>query len=374
MLPWRERNYAIAVADSAGRAPRIVRTFPGWPWGIAWTSNSKRLLLSQFQMGDRGNTLLEIALSDGTLHRVFHPTIGELEWPVMSHQGDKIAFDDLGAAPSEIWRSDLQHPEVPAVKLITSSHGQAQPSYSPGGKHIAFGSNRRGNDDIWMADADGTNATRLTDLKSSGSPSWSPDGQKIAFDSRAGGGHAGVYVINITERIPRKLDTHIPESSVPSWSHDGKWIYFIGGASATDEKIYRAPATGGDATLLSSTRGYGPLESANGDAVFFITTVNNDNQRIMRASLNPTGTEGPVQGLPPVFALAWTVTREKIYFCPADDIEHTKSFDFATSTIRPVLTIRPPPGDMSVSPDGRYLLYGAPGVLKSDIVLLENFR
>jgi len=364
-------NYAIAVASSSGRAPRFLRTFPGWPWGIVWTADSKRLILSQFQMGDHLNSLFEIALSNGSLRRIFLSTVGDLEWPAMSPQGDKIAFDDLATSPPEIWRHDLQHPERPDEKLITSSRSQRQPSYSPDGKHIVFASDRGGSNDIWIADADGTNPTQLTNLKNAGSPSWAPDGKKIVFDCRVDG-HAGVYVIDISERVPHKLATNLPEASVPSWSHDGKWIYFIGGPSAW-EKIYRAPSTGGDATLLSSSRGYGPSESPNGDAVYFTAGMTNDNLRITRASLNPTGTEGPVQGLPPVFPLAWTVTRDGIYFSPADDIQHIQFFGFATGKIRSVFTPRPVPHTFSVSPDGRYFVY-AVGALKSDIVLLDNFH
>ena len=66
------------------------------------------------------------------------------------------------------------------------------------------------------------------------------------------------------------------------------------------------------------------------------------------------------------------MTRDGIYFSPADDIQHIQVFDFATGKIRSVFTVRPAPRDFSVSPDGRYLVY-AVGALKSDIVLLENF-
>ena len=59
------------------------------------------------------------------------------------------------------------------------------PQYSPDGRRIAFQSGRAGEaSEIWLADADGSNPTRLTrgPGRGQGSPRWSPDGRSIAFD------------------------------------------------------------------------------------------------------------------------------------------------------------------------------------------------
>ena len=55
---------------------------------------------------------------------------------------------------------------------------------------IAYAVNREGFGEIWVMDADGSNATRIsqpppagTDAAGSVSPSWSPDGTRIAYAS-----------------------------------------------------------------------------------------------------------------------------------------------------------------------------------------------
>ena len=51
-------------------------------------------------------------------------------------------------------------------------------------KRIAFSSDRNGDAEIYVMDADGSNQTRLTNIPNYDSrPSWSPDGSRIAFYS-----------------------------------------------------------------------------------------------------------------------------------------------------------------------------------------------
>lgn len=69
-----------------------------------------------------------------------------------------------------------------AAKRITS--GQAydmQPNFSPDGKQLVFVSDRNGSENLWVADADGSNARALTtgERESYVSPVWAPDGQYI---------------------------------------------------------------------------------------------------------------------------------------------------------------------------------------------------
>jgi TolB protein len=60
----------------------------------------------------------------------------------------------------------------------------APPAWSPDGRRIAFASERDGNAEIYVVNADGTGQRNLTrDPGYEGDPAWSPDGRKIAFTS-----------------------------------------------------------------------------------------------------------------------------------------------------------------------------------------------
>jgi dipeptidyl aminopeptidase/acylaminoacyl peptidase len=66
-------------------------------------------------------------------------------------------------------------------------------------EQIAFFSERDGNANIYVMNADGSGLTRLTDdLADDSNPSWSPDGTKIAFAS-AKDANLEIYLMNATD-------------------------------------------------------------------------------------------------------------------------------------------------------------------------------
>ena len=76
------------------------------------------------------------------------------------------------------------------VRLTTTTGSDFQPKWSPDGQRIAFQSNRDGNLEVYVMDADGSNQTRLTTTPPQlqlfvGTPVWSADGTRIAYE-RAG--------------------------------------------------------------------------------------------------------------------------------------------------------------------------------------------
>ena len=94
------------------------------------------------------------------------------------------------------------------------------PSWSPDGKRIAFASDRKGdlvNFEIYVMDADGGNQQRLTENhKNDWDPSWSPDGERIAFSSKRDGNFA-IYVMGANGGNQQNL-TNNPHGDVnPAW-------------------------------------------------------------------------------------------------------------------------------------------------------------
>ena len=72
--------------------------------------------------------------------------------------------------------------------------------------------------------------------------------------------------------------------------------------------------------------------------------------------------------------MSWTLIRDGIYFGPANPFGNVSFFDFATRHIHSVFEAEQAPFGLSVSPDGRYMLYSQNGEIRSDIMLVEHFR
>lgn len=108
-----------------------------------------------------------------------------------------------------------------APAATASARGEAEPAAvaeSPvvNGK-IAFTSNRDGNYEIYVMDADGTNPTRLTTSPGNDTfPAFSSDGTKIAFHSTRDG-NGEIYVMDAEGGNPTRLTTDTAVDVWPSW-------------------------------------------------------------------------------------------------------------------------------------------------------------
>jgi Tol biopolymer transport system component len=106
------------------------------------------------------------------------------------------------------------------------------PVWSPNGRRIAYSSDEGGVPRIYVMDADGSDAHRLSDGWGE-YPTWSPDGTRIAFAVSMGGTTPfgdpdyDVFVMDADGTDAINL-TNSPDSNegYPTWSPDGGWIAF----------------------------------------------------------------------------------------------------------------------------------------------------
>ena len=177
--------------------------------------------------------------------RVIEFTTNEGTWMSadVSPDGVSVVFDllgDLYVLPIEGGEANL---------LTRGMAWDTQPRYSPDGSTIAFISDRDGTDNIWVMNADGSDARAITRSKEQmyGSPSWSPDGRYLvarrwgAYPRNWASRKIELWMFHIDGGSGIQVTKGEGEATVaasPSFSPDGKYIYF---SSSAVRFSYNAP-------------------------------------------------------------------------------------------------------------------------------------
>ena len=365
----------ICVVPVTGGEPRRL-TQQNSTSGLTWTPDAAHLVFSSDRGGAVG--LWKISLAGGVpeqlgvgVENAFNPTL--------SRDGRRLAYVHV-SADANIWRFEISRVpgrSKPPTKLIASTWRDAEQQFSPDGKRIVFTSSRSGTGiaEIWLCDSDGSNAAQLTNFGGPqvGTPRWSPDGRQIAFDSDAAG-HLDIWVVNADGGPPRRLTSEKSTSAAASWSRDGRWIYFASDRTGTWQ-VWKMPAGGGRAVQVTKHGGFAAFESLDGKMLYYAKGLN-----------MPGLWKVPVEGGEeiPVFEELdaglwgyWDITKDGIYFYDVKT-RAIEFFSFATRMLTKVAVpergpLRFDPG-LSVSPDGRWILYAQVDQVSSDIMLVENFR
>jgi len=354
--------------------------------GLAWTSDGKELVFSSEQ-GETGRPiLLRVSASGGNPSPVVERSGDAVFDPAISSHGNRLAFAQL-SYDFNIYRVEVtdqpgghRKASTPTM-LISSTRTESDPRYSPDGRKIVFISNRSGNSNMWVCDADGKNPTQLTDGRYVDTPSWSPDGRLIAFNSVVSG-NSDIYTIGSDGGVVRRLTSDPSAETTPSWSPDGNWLYFSSTRTGRAE-VWKMPAAGGAAVQLTRGGGFNPVASADGRTVYYlrgekepwlssVSTEGGEETRVIEASAEP----GKWLEL-----TNWAVAKRGIYFLEGKrGVGYTlKFFDFETRGTTPLMTLAPLVSSfamigLTVAPDESSILYAQRDKLDLDLMLVENFH
>ena len=159
-------------------------------------------------------------------------------FPTISPDGSTIAFSyqgDIWTVPAEGGR---------ALRMTVHEAYEARPQFSPDGNKIGFISDRNGNDDVFVMNANGSQIKQLTHHSTSdGLTGWTPDNKAIFTTNR---------LFNQVEWEP-EIHTVPADGGTPvrffdsfgmmaTMSPDGRFLVFVRGYNREYRKRYRGPA------------------------------------------------------------------------------------------------------------------------------------
>lgn len=219
--------------------------------------------------------------------------------PVWSPDGKQIAFESDRAGNSDIYIMDADGSNV--VQLTFDPYATLQmpgpspqditPAWSPDGKRIVFASGR--NNIFWLQvlngifimNADGSEVVSLSDQGShSGFPAWSPDGKQIAYTAFNGNG-SDIVVMNTDGTDKRRLTENGANNLAPAWSPDGKQVAF---AAMRDQvqQIFVMDSDGSNVVQLTHAQSNAtlPAWSRDGNRIVFVgSSPEGDHIHVMNA-------------------------------------------------------------------------------------------
>jgi hypothetical protein len=215
---------------------------------------------------ENAGTPYEVLL--GLLGRILHDA-------VFFNVGGQIAFTSTRSGNQDIWVMDGDGGNASNVTNNPASD-DFHADWSPDGQQLVFvrGYEVTQNQDIWIIDIDGSNARQLSDNPTADwSPAWSPDGSRIAYVSDRNG-KADIFIRNADgSGDDYNLTAFAPDTSeyAPAWSPDGSRIAYVSN-EAGSPAIWVMTVDGSERYQLISDTSYmynNPTWSPDGTRVLY---------------------------------------------------------------------------------------------------------
>jgi Tol biopolymer transport system component len=271
----------LVASDGSGLRPVALPDTTAYivPW--AYSPDGTRIAYTGYERGDAGDYAIYVSNADGTdvtdlTSTYLDPAESSQGGPVWSPDGTLIAFSNYSNDPSTqgvyllnadgtgihkiadggspAWSPDAESIVFAAAagegndiysvsrdgsrltRLTHTSAVEAFPTWSPDGSQIAYIEYTDG-EELWVMDADGSDAHAVTAIPNDGmggfSPDWSPDGTTIAFEVVVGRSW-DIYTVHPDGTNLRPLADGPGDEIQPVWSPDGSLVAYMASPHGSD--------------------------------------------------------------------------------------------------------------------------------------------
>jgi Tol biopolymer transport system component/DNA-binding winged helix-turn-helix (wHTH) protein len=370
-------NDVYVMPATGGFARRITfdnRPIMGPP---AWTADSREIVFSS----DRGaSTGLWRVSAFGGAPRPAAGPVGEPKWPSIPATGNSLVYEQVAERFNifQLRLTGTTRAEGSPSLLVSEKGDKMRPELSPDGTSIAFESNRLGFWEIWTCKVSGNDCAQVTALNgTAGRARWSPNGRYIAFEFHPNE-RGEIFVVEVPGGIPRLLTT-IPGSDnlSPSWSHDGKWLYFASKCGREPFEVWKMHLPDGVPIKLTANGGISPVESVDGRYLYYAKYEKGGVWRLPLQDGQQSGETEVIPKLPGTAWPDWALGSDGIYYLKTDEFPGgwIDFYEFASTKTIPLWHLDRNSGwGLSLSRDGRSLVFVQNEFAESNIMLVKNFR
>ncbi|HXY38924.1 MAG TPA: hypothetical protein VEQ10_04595 [Vicinamibacteria bacterium] len=224
------RSKEIYISDYDGFNPRRVTVNGSLNITPTWTPDGKGLAYVSYRQGSPLIYLARIFEGKSVPNLTGERGDGQAFAPTFSPDGTRLAFASSRAGNMDIWVANADGSG--AKRLTTTQASDTAPCWSPTGQEIGFTSNRTGTPQIWIMDADGLNVRRLTTVGNyNDGCAWNPSKQysEIAYTARleAGAFSFDIGIVDLANRGQvRQITQGRGSCEYPSWAPNGRHLVF----------------------------------------------------------------------------------------------------------------------------------------------------
>ena len=278
ILPYADGNHLLVLTadpvssregfraheiDIAKKTATDLDEIPGIAEGVVWADADNSAILFSRTLNGLTN-IWKYTLADKKLEQVTVGT-GPDTWPMPDPAGKGLYYVN-GKSSGFLTNYNTRTKQVTDI----ASENATQPAISPDGKKVAYiAVPSRDHNEVWVADIDGSNKTKIASGESIATGMWSADSARFGFISEKAGTPDKVYLVGADGSGQQTLTWSGGTVQNVLFSPDQKTAYLNSlEKTANGTTMWRENADGSNPEMLSDTCGFAFQVAPGGKYLF----------------------------------------------------------------------------------------------------------